>query len=308
MAALLRFLGTMEGLCMYNFWVVMKLEFRLIWRNWVTWLMVLVMLIIGALCASNNRNSPWSSWAHLGNTSFFISLILTFCTGNQINRDCVQRLDGIVLSTPVATPSYVCGKYLAGLASLLLLAGSGLLSALMTDHFAPGSHGFLLFAPAFYPSLGAQPYLIGWAWFVLTSIIFGATFMLACMTLTRGQRAIAYLVSLLIWVLPLFLTQSIPQLLDITAAVFFPDFSLAQASHVTSITPIRQFLLQHPILFQNSPPPANLIQQVMHLSLAGIPPSPIPSLFLWNRLFFLGLSLVLLVLTIYGTHTLRRRA
>lgn len=293
---------------MYNFWVVMKLECRLIWRHWVTWLILLVMLLIGALCAANNRNEPWSSWANLGTTSFFISLILTFCTGNQINRDRAQRLDGIVLSTPVATPSYVCGKYLAGLASLLLLAGSGLLSALMTDHFASGSHGFLLFAPAFYPPLGVQPYLIGWAWFVLPAIIFGATFMLACMTLTRGQRAIAYLVSLLTWVLPLFLTQSIPRLLDITAAVFFPQFSLAPASHVTSTTPLRQFLIQHPILFQNSPPPANLIQPVMHLSLAVIPPSPVPSLFLWNRLFFLGLSLLLLVLTMYGTHALRRRA
>lgn len=293
---------------MYNFWVVMKLECRLIWRHWVTWLILLVMLLIGALCAANNRNEPWSSWANLGTTSFFISLILTFCTGNQINRDRAQRLDGIVLSTPVATPSYVCGKYLAGLASLLLLAGSGLLSALMTDHFASGSHGFLLFAPAFYPPLGVQPYLIGWAWFVLPAIIFGATFMLACMMLTRGQRAIAYLVSLLTWVLPLFLTQSIPRLLDITAAVFFPQFSLTPASHVTSTTPLRQFLIQHPILFQNSPPPANLIPPVMHLSLAGIPPSPVPSLFLWNRLFFLGLSLLLLVLTMYGTHALRRRA
>jgi hypothetical protein len=66
--------------------------------------------------------------------------------------------------------------------------------------------------------------------------------------------------------------------------------------------------MQHPVLFQDSPPPANLIQPVMHLSLAGIPPSPIPALFLWNRLFFLGLSVLLLALTIFGTHVLRRRA
>ena len=291
---------------MYNFWIVMKLEFRLIWRNWLTWLIVLVMLAIGALCASNNRNEPWSSWAHLGTTSFFISLILTFCTGNQINRDHAQRLTGIVLSTPVATPGYVCGKYLAGLASLFLLAGSSLLSALVTDHFATGSHAFLIFAPPFYPPLGVQPYLIGWVWFQLPAITFGATFMLACMTLTRGQHAIASIAAILIWILPLFLTQSIPQLLDITAAVFFPDFSLAPASHVSGTDPRTQFLIQHPSLFQNSPPPANLVQQVMHLSLAGIPPSSTPPMFLWNRLFFLGLSLVLLVLTIYGTHALRR--
>jgi hypothetical protein len=292
---------------MYTFWVVMKLEFRLIWRNWVTWLMVLIVLFLGALCASSNRIQPWSSWGHLGTTSFFLSLILTFCTGNQISRDHDQRLDGIVLSTPVATQSYVCGKYLAGLASLILLAGSGLLSALLIDQFATNSYAFLLFAPAYYPPLGARVYLMSWAWLMLTPIIFGATFMLACMTLTHGQRAIASLAVLLIWVVPLFFTQSIPQLLDITAA-FFSHFSLAPATHVTNITPIRQFLIQHPILSQNSPPPANLVQQVMHLSLAGIPPSPTPAMFLWNRLFFLGLSLLLLVLTISGTYARRRRA
>jgi hypothetical protein len=308
MAAILRFLGTLEGLFMYHFWIVMKLEFRLIWRNWVTWLMVLVMLVIGALCAANNRNEPWGSWANFGTTSLFLSLILTFSTGNQINRDRVQRLDGIVLSTPITTPGYVFGKYIAGLASLLLLAGSGLLSALLMDHFSTGSHAFLLFAPPFYPSLGAQPYLISWAWLTLTSITFGATFMLACITLTRGQRTIAFIGSLLIWILPLFLTQSIPQLLDITATVFFPQFSLSSPSHVSGTNPLNQFLIQHPVLFQDSPPPANLVGQVMHLSLAGIPPSSTPPMFLWNRLFFLGLSLMLLVLTIYGTYTLRRHA
>ncbi|HLX57687.1 MAG TPA: hypothetical protein VKR83_11735, partial [Ktedonobacteraceae bacterium] len=147
---------------MYNFWIVMKLEFRLIWHNWVTWLMALVMLIIGAQCAASNRTQPWSSWAHLGTTSVFISLILAFCTGNQINRDREQRLAGIVLSTPVATTGYVCVKYLAGLASLLLLAGSGLLSALLMDQFYADSRGFLIFAPAFYPTMGVQPYLTGW--------------------------------------------------------------------------------------------------------------------------------------------------
>jgi ABC-type transport system involved in multi-copper enzyme maturation permease subunit len=276
---------------MYNFWIVMKLEFRLIWHNWVTWLMVLVMLAIGALCASSNRNEPWGSWSDLGTTSFFISLMLAFCTGNQINRDRDQRLTGIVLSTPLATSSYVCGKYIAGLASLLLLAGSGLISA-----------------PVFYPPMGTQPYLIGWAWLALTAIVFGATFMLACITLTRGQRVIAYIAVLLLWVLPRFLTQSIPQLLDITASVFYPQLSLAPASHATGADPLMQFLIQHPSLFQNGPPPANLVQQVMHLSLAEIPPSPTPSMFLWNRLFFLGLSLMLLVLTIYGTHVMRRHA
>ncbi|GHO48903.1 hypothetical protein [Ktedonospora formicarum] len=234
---------------MYNFWTIMKLEFRLTWLNWVTWLMVLVMLIIGALCASSNRSEPWSTWAHLGITGFFMSLILAFGTGNQIHRDSVQRLDGIILSTPVATPGYVCGKYLAGLMSLPLLAGSGLLSALMVDQLPTGTHAFLIFSPLFYAPLGAQPYLIGWVWLVLTPITFGATFVLACMTLTRGQRVIASLAILPIWILPLFLVSSIPQLLDITAAVFFPAYSLAPAGiRVPPSTPIDAFLRQHLVL------------------------------------------------------------
>jgi hypothetical protein len=49
---------------MYNFWIVMKREFRLIWRNWVTWLMVLVMLVIEAtathLALLNRGRLSWT--------------------------------------------------------------------------------------------------------------------------------------------------------------------------------------------------------------------------------------------------------
>jgi len=131
---------------------------------------------------------------------------------------------------------------------------------------------------------------------------------LASLTLTHGQRVIASIAAIIIWILPLFLTQSIPQLIDITANVFYPQFSLSSPVHVSGTAPLTQFLIQHPSLFQDGPPPANLVGQVMHLSLAVIPPSSTPPMFLWNRLFFLGLSLLLLVLTIYGTHVLRRHA
>jgi ABC-type transport system involved in multi-copper enzyme maturation permease subunit len=293
---------------MYYVWVVIKLECRLIWSSRITWALVLIMFLNGALCATANRNAPWQSWFQIQNASFFLSLILAFCTGNQINRDREQRLAGIVLSTPVATTSYVLGKYLAGLVSLLMLAGVSLLAALLLDHFYASSHAFLLFPPAFYPPLGTLPYLIGWVWLVLPAIIFGATFMLAGMTLTGGQRVIAYLAVLLIWVLPRFLAGSMPKLLDITATVFYPQFSLAPASHASGSSPLMQFLLQHPSLFGNGPPPATLVPQVMQLALAETPPSPLPSLLLWNRFFFLGLSVLLLLLTIFGTQVLRRHA
>jgi hypothetical protein len=224
-----------------------------------------------------------------------------FRTGNQINRDRERRLDVIVLSTPVATPGYVLGKYIAGLASLFLLAGAGLLTALLMDRFYNVPHPFLIFAPALYPPLGAQPYLISWTWLTLPSIIFGATFMLACITLTRGQRVIASLATLLIWVLLLFISAYIPDLLDVTATVFYPRYAPAT-------DPLTLFMKQHPSWSPIGLPQANLVQQIMHFSLAEIPPSYLPGSFLWNRLFFLGLSLVLLVLTIYGTHATRRHA
>lgn len=286
---------------MRTFWTVMKFELILTWKNWITWLIALAMLVIGAVCASNNRQEPYYSWNQFQVIGLFISLILVFCTGNQINRDRERHLAGIILSTPVATPSYVCGKYLGGLVSLLLLTGSSLLSALLMDHFSVSVHALLIFALPSYPPLGAQPYLIGWTWLTLTAIIFGATFMLACITLTRGQRAIASIATLLIWILPIFISQYIPDLLDITATVFYPRYA-------PNVDPVSHFISQHPSWNPGARPPDNLVQPIMHLSLAQIPPSYLPSSFLWNRLFFLGLSLVLLVLTIYGTHALRRHA
>jgi hypothetical protein len=296
---------------MYNFWVVMKLEFRLMWRSWIMWVILPVMLLIGAFCATNNRDTPWQSWTQIHSATFFISLILAFCTGNQINRDRERRLAGIILSTPVRTSSYVLGKSLAGLASALMLAGAGLLSALLVDRFYNVPDAFLIFAPTYYPSLGAWPYLLGWSWFALIAIIIGATFTLACITLTRGQRAVAYIAIVLLWVLPgVLLTQSVPKLLDVTGRAFYPQFSLAPAQPVsrTDPDPVHEFLIQHPSVAGDGPPPADLAPQVMQVSLGQIPTSALPPTeLLWNRLFFVGLSLGLVLLTIYGTHAMRRR-
>jgi hypothetical protein len=177
------------------------------------------------------------------------------------------------------------------------------------DRFYTGQDAVLMIAPVFFPPLGAYPYLVGWAWFTLTALIFGAAFMLACLTLTRGQRAIASSALLLIWVLPRVLTPAMPQLLDITATVFYPQFSLAPSRHVAATNPLLQFMTQHPAWNMDAPPPAGLVQPILHFSLADIPASFLPpAILLWNRLFFLGLALVLLVVTIYGTQALRRQA
>lgn len=290
--------------------LVMRLELSLIWRNWITWLISLAMLVIGALCAANNRHEPWSNWQQFLVIALVLTVILTFTTGNQINRDRERRLDGIVFSTPVNTPVYVLGKYLAALLSLLGLAGLSLLAALLMDYFYPwqivnvpwGGQSFLSFAPGIYPALGPQPYLIGWLWLFLVPMLFGAAFIFACITLTRGQRIIAYIAVLLFWlILPFFAHDYIPDLLDITGNSFFFRYSSS------GFSPAQQLLF---------PPNANqatrltpqLAQRVVQLSLTDLPPHSWPSSFFWNRLLFLALSLVLLGLTIYGVHRIRHHA
>lgn len=294
---------------MSNFWTVMRLELSLIWRNWITWLISLGMLVIGALCAANNRHEPWSTWQQFAFVALVLTVILIFTTGNQINRDRERRLDGIVFSTPVNTPVYVLGKYLAALLSLLCLVGLSLLAALLMDHFYPwqivnalwGGQSFLFFAPGIYPSLGPQPYLIGWLWLFLVPILFGAAFIFACITLTRGQRVIAYITVILLWlILPLFAHDYIPDLLDITGNSFFFRYSFGGPS------PAQQLLFSSNNTGNRLTP--QLAQRAVQLSLADIPPHSWPNSFLWNRLLFLALTLVLLGLTTYGVHYMRRHA
>jgi hypothetical protein len=295
---------------MYTFWTVMRLELSLIWRNWFTWLISLAMLVIGALCAANNRHEPWSTWEQFLVIAIFLTVILSFTTGNQINRDRERRLDGIVFSTPVSTPVYVLGKYLAALLNLLGLAGLSLLVALLMDHFYPwqivnetwGGQSFLFFAPGIYPSLGPQPYLLGWFWCFLVSIFFGAAFVFACITLTRGKRVIAYIAVVLIWLLlPLFAHDYIPDLLDITGNSFYFRYS------ADAFPPAQQLLFPRNATSVTRFTP-QLARRVVQLSLADIPPHSWPSSFFWNRLLFLGITLALLGLTIYGVHHMRRHA
>jgi ABC-type polysaccharide/polyol phosphate export permease len=49
-------------------------------------------------------------------------------------------------------------------------------------------------------------------------------------------------------------------------------------------------------------------QQVIHLVQANIPPSFLPINFLWNRLFFLGLAILLVLLTVHSVGRQRQGA
>lgn len=282
---------------MRYFWIVMKFELILIFkRNWGIWLIALAMVIIGALAADNNRNQPWGSWGQIISCGMFLSLILVLSTGNQVNRDHERRLDGVVFSTPVTTSAYVLGKYGAALLSLLGFASLSLVVAIVTDQFYSVPQRVFFLSPVFYPPLGFQPYVLSWLWLVLVPVIFGATFMFAGITLTHGKRVIAYIATIMAWLIPLFVTASMKSfLLDITATSF-----------ISNVDPAGYFAYQHN-LFDTMPPP-QVAQQILHLSLAELPPSLSPGNLLWNRLFFLGISLILLCMTIFGVQRTRRRA
>ena len=55
-------------------------------------------------------------------------------------------------------------------------------------------------------------------------------------------------------------------------------------------------------------PDARTAQQVIHLVQANIPPSFLPTNFLWNRLFFLGLAVLLVLLTVHSVGRQRQGA
>lgn len=286
---------------MHHFWIVIKLELFFIWRNWATWLIALAMLVIGALAADNNLSQPWQAWEQFTFISLFLALILTFSTGNQINRDRERRLDGVIFSTPIATPIYVLAKYSAALFSLLALACFSLLAAILTDQFYEIPQQILFFSPALYPSFGPQVYLLGWLWLLLIPLIFGATFIFACTTLTRGKRVIAYIVTFLVWLIPAFSIQQPDQrFFDVTAVSFMPQSEPAGNLFF-------QYMMKNH-LSPNTRLPAQLVQQIMALSRADIPPASTVHGLLWDRLFFLAISIILLCVTIYGVQRIRRSA
>lgn len=282
---------------MRTFWIVIKLELFFIWRNWATWLIALAMLGLGAVAADNDLSQPWQIWGQLTTVGgLFLALILTFSTGNQINRDRERRLDGVIFSTPATTVVYVLAKYSAALLSLFVLTCFSLLAAILTDEVFRVPLPFL--SPVVYPAFGPQVYLLGWIWLCLVPVIFGATFMFACTTLTRGKRVIAYIATLLIWLVPIFFGYpTTNRFFDISSTSFRPDPDLAG-----------NYWWQHLPGGPAAVPSAQFIQHIMPLARAEVPAASIVSDLLVNRLFFLGVSVVLLCLTIYGVQRIRRSA
>ena len=126
---------------MKDFWTVIHMELLLFRRGRLSWLLAIFMVLWGLfLVSAAIRFTAYNAWFHFGISYFVLTLLLTFLTGNQIQRDREQRLDSVVWSTPMATGVYVCGKYVA---TLLLVVGFYVLGAAAAPpNRAMGRYGF----------------------------------------------------------------------------------------------------------------------------------------------------------------------
>lgn len=283
---------------MNNLSHIIRMELTLYWRGRAIWIVALVLMLLGVTIAAQVRGFPPMAWSFFTFFAPVITLILALTTGDQISRD-QERLDGVLLSTPVSTGIYVLGKYLAALLLLFGLAGTSLLAAILADQFYNLHQPFLIFPSSDFPPLGPRSYLVGWLYIFLVPVIFGAAFGLATTTLTRGQRILASSGILLIWLPAVFARAKLPDLLDILT--FFTDNYQPHNDPVFTLA-----VKATDALWSSRTPDPTLTQRVIHLVQQNMPPVWLPSNFLWNRLFFLSLSMVLVGATMYVVGRQRR--
>jgi hypothetical protein len=186
---------------MSNLWRVTTMEFRLLLRGKARWFLAAFVVVSGLyffLQADFSHAHATNFWPNMGFAYLFLTFGLVFMTGDQIQRDRACRVDGIILSAPIATAIYVAGKYLA---SILLVLGLALINLLFTiagDALAPISGG---------PSIGPGPYVATWLVLALVPLVFGAAFTLLITTLTHSRVATGLLLFML-WLGPLFIAAT----------------------------------------------------------------------------------------------------
>jgi hypothetical protein len=261
---------------MKNIWIVMTMEFRLFLRGKTSWLIAAFMLLSSAMLVIGGfRPSAFSAWRSLSLGYMLLTLVLAFSTGNQLQRDRDRRLDGIILSTPIATAPYVWGKYLAGLLLLLGFAAFNLIVSVVLDFIVPA---------ATYPALGPWPIVSSWCVLVLVPLLFGAAFTLLITTFTRGQRIVTSLLVLLVWLLPTFSGTSNSLVAVLTVSGLFGDST--DAAQKLGMT------------FHGATPSPVLAHQVVQLVQTHIPWDYLTPTMWLNRAVFLLLTVLCLLLTI----------
>jgi hypothetical protein len=278
---------------MRDMWTIIRLETRLLFRGRGVWVAGLALAALGAWMATGIREQPWGAWGTMTFTGVLSTLLLTLSTGNAVQRDHDLRVSAILLSAPITNWAYVVGKYLAALALLLALSLIELGAAILTDHFDTWRDPPAILGHSHYPALGPLPFVAAWAWLVVTPIVFGSALMLAEITLTRGQRVVAYTSVIILWVVPMVLSSNgWPLLLDLTGTRLMYEipptggmaaFQLSSSDHITSA----------------------VREEIMRLVRGDLPPV-MPALFIWSRALFLALAAALVCVTTWAVVRHRR--
>ena len=283
---------------MKNLWTVFRFELVLYWRGPMGWLIALIMALLGVGLSTqiNQVNDSW--WGNACLYLGMLTLLLALTTGNQIYRDSEHRLADIVMSTPLVTSSYVLGKYLAGVFSLLVYAVVALFTFIVTS--------FLLTSGNYYtPTLGLGVYIQIWLMLVLVPLLFAASLTLAGFTLTHGQRALVLILVVLIWMVPFVII--VPKML--TISFYLPHDLLYSGQQFFGDSDFIDSAVKLIVrsATSNHFTPA-MEQQMVHLYQTVVIPEHISTNFLVNRAFFLGLSILLVIGTIYVVSRQRRGA
>lgn len=178
------------------FWTVTIMEFRLYLRGKTRWLLA-AFLAFSSLYflyqAYLSHTYASNFWENMGIAYLLLTFVLVFSTGSQLQRDQDCRLDSLILSSPVSTTTYVCGKYLASLLVILVLALVNLLVTIAGDLWLPAAGGTVI---------GPWPYVASWGVLVLVPLLFGAALTLFVTTFTHGQRVVTGLLIFFLWVAP----------------------------------------------------------------------------------------------------------
>lgn len=275
-------------------WTVARLEARLLFRGRGIWIAATILAALGGWMGTMIREQPWGAWAELSFTAILSTLVLTLSTGNAVQRDDDLRVGDTLLSTPVPTVAYVVGKYLTAVGVLLGLSLVEVTAGILSDHFDEWRDPPLILGHSHYPALGPLPFVASWAWLMVTPIVFGGALTLAALTLSRGQRVLAYASVVALWLLPGFLSYNVtfwPDLLDVTGSRILNDLPLKGSTAAFYLS--------------SGPTTPQIREQIMQLVRSDLPPA-MPATFVWGRVLFLTLALVLVCVTIRGVARRRR--
>jgi len=269
---------------MAAFFLIIRTELVLFLRSRGVWIAGLFLLLFGVWTATTIRESPLVAWNTLGAAALLLSLLLSFLTGDQISHDYGRHIDGVLLSTPISTLTYVWGKFLAAVISLMGLAALYLVAQLLVNQFDTWRDPPFLLGHSHYPSFGLWPFLLIWLVAILIPVLFGAALTLLGTTLLHGQRILSSVPLLLLWLGPVAL-QHWPTWLDLTVASLSRHFSFDGNTAATRLVASWKTAL---------PPTNTLAERVVQLAQSDFS-RPFPAFFLESRLIYAGMALLLII-------------